>query len=216
MRKIIIIICLTFIFIVCLIAGYLKYGLFWKYEQISILINDYLEEKYKDEFLLSDIKFDWKDGGSYFTNAEATSTNAVFFVGVSTDGKFEDYYVPEYWINEGLGMIKPILSNIFNQDYSVSFDLSFRKKISHFKELNENKDFIHWKLEISFLHLLTDEDQSKELERAFQLIEELKNNGFKIDKLDIGYVSKTISINGEDLSQIHQPADLKEYIVISE
>ena len=194
----------------------MNYGLFWKYDDKRVLMEDYLEEKYKDEFLLDDIEFGWSNGGSYFTYAEATSTKAHFYIEVSNDGTFEDYYVLEYWSYEGLEMIEPIVSTIFDQYFSVSYDLSFQKKIAHFKELKGNLDFIKWKLDIVFLHQLCDENQSKELEKALQLIEALRNNRFVIDQLDIAYICATISINDEDLSQIHHPEDLKDYIGIRE
>lgn len=209
---------LAIFIIVCglLITAYVHYGFFWEYDEAEASMNAYLEEKYKDEFSLEDLRFDWRNGGSYYTYAAASATGSEFYVEASRDGNFFDGYAYEYWSYEGVRLVKPfVAANIPDYD-GIAVNLNFEKKVQDANLLEENLDFISWGVFVNAPYELVPTNEADELDKAFKLLKEMESNNFKLKKLEILYIGKSLVLMEDDIAGINDPSEMKAYLVAGE
>lgn len=212
MKKLISYLSLIIFFFGLLVTAYVQFGFFWEYEEAEASINDYLEEKYKDEFALEDIRFDWRNGGSYYTNAAASATGSEFYVEVSCDKNFFDAYTFEYWSSEGVRLVKPFVSENIPDYDGIAVDLHFEENVQDANLLVENLDSISWEVFVNATYELDSNNEADELDKAFNLLEELESNSFKLKKVEILYIGKSLVLTGDDFAGINDPSEMKEYL----
>lgn len=209
---------LSLLMLICslLVMVYFHYGFFWKYGEAEASMNTYLEEKFKDDFMLGDIRFDWRNGGSYYTYASAASTDSEFYVEVSKDREFSDGYAYEYWSYGGLWPLKPIVSKHIQGQDSVAVDLFFEENIMDFKAIPDNMEVIRWEVYVNVPFEILKRDETAELENVYSLLAELKANSFQLKRLEIRYIEKTLVLDEGALADIAAASELKAYLVENE
>lgn len=206
MKKILIVTSIGISTLIVMALVYMNFGLFWTYEERKAEMKDYLEDKYKDEMVLEDIHFGWKNGGRYYTYAQAISTKRKFDVGVSSDGVFEDGYVLDYWNSDGVALIKPQVLNYYDDISHVSFDVYFENKVPDFKAMATSLDKIKWDITIQLDYQLESQNEIIEFEKIKQTIDGLKTAGFKLDNIKFKYIDKYVKLNRDDLRKFSSRA----------
>ncbi|MFF5994708.1 hypothetical protein AAGS61_08090 [Lysinibacillus sp. KU-BSD001] len=187
---------------------YLAYGLPWKHNEMKQHMDHYLEERYKDEFELGSIRFDWLHGGSYFTTATAKTTGVSFYVETSTDGTTEDMYSDEYWTHHGDQLIWPIIKRYYTVFEGVSIGLRFDEVLPVNLPLEEHKAYTWWDVNVHIAQALEDHD----IEKAFFILQALQQDGFKVEQFYMGFYDVAIQVFEEQIPLITDKNELAKFV----
>lgn len=187
-----------------LLMLYVKYGLPWKYDEMKREMTVYLEKRFLDEFVLGDVRFDWKDGGNYYTEAKSTTTGINFYVERSNDGSFDDGYGNEHWSSFGKSLIKPYIPSAS----TVLSNVTFHEPLPKDKDVLDHLQHTCWTVYID-THVSPQTNTENELQKLLEAIQKMDKDGICFEYMLIGYMGEYVELHKEDLMHIHEAEKLQ-------
>lgn len=175
----------------------------------------YLEEKYEKDFVIEDISFDFFNTRKYHAYAYAKEEpELLFYVGQNRyTGQTEDGYAYEVWSYEAKEEVGPIVEEYYPDHSNYGVSLIFPE--------TEPKDFIradykkHATVEVgvSVDNIRVNSANSEtEIERAFFLLQEIKEKEIQLHHFGISYQNRTLQLQKEDIQSIESIEDMEKFL----
>ena len=184
----------------------------WKNKQS---FESYLEEKYEKDFVIEEISFDFFNTRKYHAYAYATDyPDVTFYVGQNRyTGETEDGYGYEIWRVQAMEDVSVVVEEFYWDCSSYSVEvLPPSKEIKEFPFPNY-KEYTTVELGVSLDELkIINANRDSELERAYHLVQALKDKGVPLHHFGISYQNKTLQLQKDDVSGIKSVEDLGEYL----
>lgn len=175
----------------------------------------YLEEKYGKDFVIEDISFDFFNTRKYHAYTYAKDApNILAYVGQNRyTGETEDGYGFEVWsytANEEIGpIIEKYYPNPSNYEVSLMFPETEPKEVMG----ADYKKHATVEVGVSVENIRVNSANSeREVERAFFLLQALKDNEVPLHHFAISYENRILQLQEDDIYSINSLEDLGEYL----
>ena len=193
---------------ISLFALYNEYGFPWKHGEKREVMEQFLEEKYQDEFTFDALRFDLMHGRNYYTYATAKSTNVSFYIEVSPDNTVEEAYAYEYWNAQISDIFYPLLKPTLKQFESISGQVFLNAPATISTNPKENATFL---LSLVMGMELTEENREEQVARWMITIDKLREEDYSLEAIEINYYNDTIYLDRERLRGISTIENLSPY-----
>ena len=180
-----------------------EYGLPWKYDTKAKEMESYLQQRYQDEFEVSEVYFDLMHGSSYAGYAEAQSTGHEFHVQVFRNGEVESSY-NSFWSPK----VKQLLKNYFTGAATITGDVRFTEPLKNADELAQHLANTCFTVRVDYAISLTEDNTDIHLQQALQNVQKLKQEGFCMEKILIGFNADFIQLDQQQNADILQQTQL--------
>ncbi|WP_157663686.1 hypothetical protein [Sutcliffiella horikoshii] len=175
----------------------------------------YLEEKYKKDFVIDEISFDFFNTRKYQAYAYAKDDpELLFYVGQDRyTGQTEDGYRYEAWSAEANEEIGAIVREHYPSTTNYGVDLVFSETEPTEPVVGGYKKY--GKVEVGVTLdkiLLTSANSKTEMQRAFLIFQELKEMGVPLHQFGISFENKTLQLHKDDISKVNSAEELAEYL----
>lgn len=201
--------------ILALLLSFVFWGSPWGLWTNKQAFETYLEEKYGKDFVIDDISFDFFHTRKYHAYAYAKDEpNILSYVGQNRyTGETEDGYefeVLSYKANEEIGpIIEEYYPNLSNYGVSLMYPETEQKDFIR----SDYKEYAKVDVSVSVENIRVNSAISeKEVERAFTLLQALKDNGVPLQHFAISYENRILQLQEEDISKINSLEELGEYL----
>lgn len=177
----------------------------------------YLEEKYEKDFVIEEISFDFFNTRKYHAYAYAKGEpDLLFYVGQNRyTGETEDGYSSEIWSAAAKEEIGPMIEKAFPDYFNYGVDIIPNDNYKEVYPIPDYKEKTTVQVGISLDQIRVDTSNSeKEIERAFLLLQALKEKGVPLHHFGISYENKTLQLQQDDISKVNSVEDLGEYLVL--
>lgn len=177
----------------------------------------YLEEKYGKDFVMKEISFDFFNTRKYNAYAYAKDEpDLLFYVGQNRyTGETEDGYTSEIWGAAAKEEIGPLIEKAFPDNFNYGVDILLHETYKEVYPIPDYKEYTTVQVGISLDQIRVDtSNNEKEMERAFFLLQALKEKGVPLHHFGISYKNRTLQLQEEDILKINNLEDLEEYLVL--
>lgn len=203
--------------VLALLLSFVFLGSPWGLWTNKQAFEEYLEKKYEKDFVIEDISFDFFNTRKHHAYAYAKGEpNLLFYVGQNRyTGQTEDGYAYEVWSYEAKEEVGPIVEEYYPNHSNYGVSLIFPE--TEPKEVNRADYKKHATVEVgvSLDNIQVNSANSEtEIERAFLLLQALKEKGVPLHHFGISYQNRTLQLQEEEISRIQSAEDLGEYLVL--
>ncbi|WP_226683022.1 hypothetical protein [Sutcliffiella horikoshii] len=177
----------------------------------------YLEEKYGKDFVIEDISFDFFNTRKYNAYAYVKDEpNLLFYVGQNRyTGQTEDGYASEVWSFKAKEEVGPIVEKYYPDHFNYGVSLILPETEPKEVIRADYKKHATVEVGVSLDNIQVNSANSEtEIERAFLLLQALKEKGVPLHHFGISYENRTLQLQEEEISRIQSAEDLGEYLVL--
>jgi len=194
---------------------YFFYGFPWNLIKHTSRFEKYLDNKYKTEFTIDEITYDFFHSTYHATAYAKNQPKISFYVGENNGTKeTEDAYEYETWRYQAKKELSPIIEKIYPVQVNFSIEIADIKK-SEIKnsQIPDYRTCTTLEIEISMEgYEVTAENKIKELQRAFQILQSLKEHGVYLHHFGISFKNKTMQLGHDENILINSFNDLDTWL----
>ena len=199
------------------IVFYFFFGTPWDLVRYKNTFESYLEDKYNQDFVINSISYDLIHGGTYHAYAFASEEEEVlFYVGQNPQtGEIEDGFHYELWSSLVRQEWNPLIENLYPDkfNHAVGIRTILDESALGGPDIPDYKDATTIEVGISMIETeFTNESADFELKRAFELIDQLRSSGVRVEYFGVDYKSKALRLNEAELKDVHDYRDLEKWL----
>lgn len=169
-----------------LLALYAEYGFPWLYGKKADAMESYLQQRYQDEFTVSDVYFDLMHGRAYSGTAKAASTDEQFYVKINHSGEVESHY-SDYWSKQASELFDPY----FKSASYIWGDVAF----------NEQKSGC-WSLQVEHIFNLREHNEQHMKAEILEALRQIQHDNLCVEHILISFQGDYIQLTKEQLNNV--------------
>ena len=201
----------SFFILSAVIYYYMENGLPWKREPAKEEFLTFLEDKYKEDFTLGSLYFDFMNGGRFSAEATSEQTGTTFYVGFE-ENHIADGYAYEYWMHEADRFIEPIIDEFYPTSHSYHFGPTFLEPLPEDVSLQQAGDLLRWSISFHVNKEITAANELQEIDRAFATLQALQSENIVIEYYFIGYLNRAIQVKDFELMGVTSAEELATFL----